>query len=180
MIISAGHTWQRSSLVPPVCKPPSLYEKAFRVGFKKNVLLYVWLWSGIKKKLRTLLPKTYLMGFMSGLLGFATAFTNFSAIWILHTNEIIQKTLSISWGVSKPGGAVPPLVEVFISHVSAVQHQCVHDVYCIDPTLRLALRNGCIHTTMSSKTQLKCNSSAFRREPCFLHLALQLLNNLHT
>lgn len=134
------------------------------------MLLCVWLWSGIKKKLSKLLPKTYLMGFISGLLGFATAFTNFSAIWILHTNEIIQKMISISWGVSKPDGAVLPLVEVFISHISAVQHQCVHDVNCIDPTLRLALRNGCIHTTMRSKTKPKCSSLGFRMEPCFLHL----------
>lgn len=129
------------------------------------MLLCVWCWSGIKKDC-TLLPKTYLMGFMSGLLGFATAFTNFSAIWILHTNEMIQKMLSKSWGAPKPGGAVLPLVEVFISHVSAVQHQCVHDVNCIDPTLRLALRDECIHITMSSKTKLKCNSSGFRMEPC--------------
>lgn len=113
-----------------------------------------------------MLPKTYLMGFMSGLLGFATAFTNFSAIWILQTNEIIQKMLSKSGGVSKLGGAVLPLVEVFISHVSAVQHQCVHDVNCIDPTLRLALRDEHNHITMSSKTKLKCNSSGFRMEPC--------------
>lgn len=65
------------------------------------------------------------MGFMSGLLGLATAFTNFSAIWILDIQTVLFSKLQKSkksTGLNKAGGAALPLVEVLISHVCAVQY----------------------------------------------------------
>lgn len=67
------------------------------------------------------------MGFMSGLLGLATAFTNFSAIWILDIQYngyylVNYKNFNKSIRINKAGSAVLPLVEVLISYISAVQY----------------------------------------------------------
>lgn len=64
----------------------------------------------------------YLIGFMSGLLGLATAFTNFSAIWILGIQQKGYESLNKSIRTTNAGGTVLPLVEVLIPDVSAVQY----------------------------------------------------------
>lgn len=45
-----------------------------------------------------------------------------------------------SASINDTGDAVLPLVEVLVSYVSAVQHQCIHYVNCVDSTLSFALR----------------------------------------
>lgn len=141
----ATGTWQRFSPFPPACTLPSLCLEA----------KYIHIWnshtndSSLWCKYEPAAPSGYLMGFMSGLLGLATAFTNFSAIFILrwgggrsffYDGILIESTKS--WRTLTAGGAALPLVEVFIPDVCAVQDQRIHHVDGVYSALCFALKTN--------------------------------------